>query len=246
MRRASELTPLNEQAYQYIKRKIVSLELAPGSVIDEGSFREELGIGRTPIREALIRLSSERLVEIVPRQGTFVADVSLLDLQRIFEVRYLLEGFAARLAATRTSNEIVSRMEETLAAFYAGDANELDHETLVEIDEGFHRLIYEATNNPLLEDFLITLYAQSARLWYVMQLVYTEEMRGAPSHNLSILEAIRAGDGDLAEELMHEHIRDFQEKIGASIASCPSAATSRTSHAARVKLGVGQENSPCE
>lgn len=236
MGKDADFAPLNEQAYHYIKQQIVSLRLAPGSVIDEGTLREELDMGRTPIREALIRLASERLVDIVPRQGTFVADVSMLDLQRIFELRYLLEGFAARLASARVSQATVEQMEETLGLLDTVDGTDLDNATLVEIDERFHRLIYEATNNPLLEDFLVTLYAQSARLWYVMQLVYTEEMRGAPSHNRSILEAIKVGDGDAAEERMHEHIREFQEKIGTSIASSPSTANRGTSHAAGIKL----------
>ena len=83
---------LSQTAYQAIKYKIISLELPPGSVVDEFSLRTELGLGRTPIREALQRLSMEKLVTIVPRRGTFVTQIGLTDLQRLSEARLILEG----------------------------------------------------------------------------------------------------------------------------------------------------------
>ena len=92
---------LSQKAYELIRRRIVDLELLPGAILDEGRLQSELGVGRTPIREALLRLSMERLVTIVPRRGIFVAEIGITDLQQIFEVRILLEAQAARLAARR-------------------------------------------------------------------------------------------------------------------------------------------------
>ncbi len=96
---------LADQAYIALRGLIVSLELAPGAVIDERALIERLGIGRTPIREALRRLAHEQLVEVFPRRGMFVTNVDVRDLARISEVREALEPEAARLAAERATEE---------------------------------------------------------------------------------------------------------------------------------------------
>src|SRR3989442_12714654 len=106
-RRAHGLTTENvrsqsEEAYMRIRDRIVCLDMPPGSVVEEGRLRDELEIGRTPIREALQRLAWENLVRSVPHRGTFVTDVNITDLARITEVRVVLEGHAARLAAERS------------------------------------------------------------------------------------------------------------------------------------------------
>src|SRR5258706_2695117 len=89
----------SEEAYLKIRDRIVSLDLAPGSVVNEGRLQSELAIGRTPIREALQRLAHEKLVHNVPHRGTFVTDVQITDLARITHVRVGLPGHPARLAA---------------------------------------------------------------------------------------------------------------------------------------------------
>src|SRR4030088_1597012 len=93
----------SEVAYLRIRDRIVSLDMPPGSVVQEARLREELEIGRTPIREALQRLAHENLVRSVPHRGTFVTDINITDLHRLTEVRTELEGFAARLAAERAT-----------------------------------------------------------------------------------------------------------------------------------------------
>src|SRR5260370_11663354 len=93
----------SEEAYLRIRDRIVSLDMPPGSVVNEGRLRGELKIGRTPIREALQRLARENLVRSLPHRGTFVTDVNITDLARITEVRVVLESHAARLAAERLS-----------------------------------------------------------------------------------------------------------------------------------------------
>src|SRR5260370_41791960 len=93
----------SEEAYVRILERIVCLEMAPGSVVNEARLREEIKIGRTPIREALQRLARENLVRSVPHRGTFVTDVNITDLARITEVRVVIEPHAARLPAERLS-----------------------------------------------------------------------------------------------------------------------------------------------
>src|ERR1051326_1631489 len=97
-----EVRSQSEEAYHRILERIVSLEMPPGSVVNEARLREELKIGRTPIREALQRLGRENLVRSVPHRGTFVTDVNITDLARITEVRVVLEAPAASLGGART------------------------------------------------------------------------------------------------------------------------------------------------
>jgi DNA-binding GntR family transcriptional regulator len=201
---------LSQQAYHSIKHKIVSLELAPGAVIDENALREELGLGRTPIREALKRLALEKLVIIVPRRGMFVTDIGITDLRRLFEVRVMLEGLAARLAAERGRPFHWQRMEAALNRLPV--PTEADNESLIAIDEACHHIMYEAADNEFLEDALTTMYALSLRLWY-FSLSKLGKMHSTILEHRDILEALRAGDPDLAAELVEEHVRTFQDEI---------------------------------
>lgn len=204
---------LRQQAYEQIKQKIVSLKLAPGSVIDEAALQAELNLGRTPIREALQRLALEKLVVIIPRRGMFVADIGVMDLQRLFEVRLILEGVAARLAAQRGTPEHWQRMEAALANLPAENES-ANNQTIIAIDQTCHEIIYEAVDNEFLKDSLVTMYALSLRLWY-FALSKIGNMRSAILEHVTILEALKAGDAERAATLLEQHIRQFQEEIQA-------------------------------
>src|SRR4051812_44007774 len=110
-RRRVEADSLNGIAYQAIKEKIIALELPPAALVDEAQLAAELGIGLTPVRQALRRLALENLVVILPRRGTLVADLNFSDLQKIFEIRSELEALAADLAAQRASRDQLIEME---------------------------------------------------------------------------------------------------------------------------------------
>ena len=114
------MTSLADKAYHEIRGLIVSLELAPGAVIDERELIERLEIGRTPVREALRRLAHERLVEVYPRRGMFVTGVDVRELARLSEVRELLEPEAARLAAERATDADRGRLSLLLEELDAG------------------------------------------------------------------------------------------------------------------------------
>lgn len=208
---------LRERAYKEIRQKIVTLALQPGAVIDEAALQEELGLGRTPIREALIRLSQEQLVNVVPRRGTFVTNIGIADLQQLSEVRVELEGLAARLAAERGAAHHWQRMEAVLSSVPAKeDGRDTEMDLLMSIDQICHEIIYEAADNRFLEDTLNTLYALSLRLWYFS----LHKMGGVPDavrDHLAIMRALQAGDGEEAGRLMQRHIRAFQERIQASM-----------------------------
>jgi DNA-binding GntR family transcriptional regulator len=199
---------LSQRAYQNIKHKIVTLSLPPGAVIDETALQEELQLGRTPIREALKRLSLEKLVTIVPRRGMFVTDIGITDLKHLYEVRTEMEAMAARLAARRGTAAHWQRMEAALRQVPA----QSDPSALIAIDGACHEIMYEATGNAFLIDTLNTLYALSLRLWYFVLADITDMNDTVMEHQV-ILEALRAGEEERAAALIRRHIVAFQQEI---------------------------------
>jgi DNA-binding GntR family transcriptional regulator len=197
---------LADKAYHEIRVLIVSLELAPGAVIDERDLIERLGIGRTPVREALRRLAQERLVEVYPRRGMFVTGVDVRELARLSEVREVLEPEAARLAAERATD--ADRAE--LAAL----VEELDRGggELMELDERIHRAVYRAAHNDLLEATLEQYYVLALRIWSIA-LDRAQELEEAVEAHRALLEAIQAGDGERAADTMRAHVQDFEQAM---------------------------------
>jgi DNA-binding GntR family transcriptional regulator len=200
----------SEEAYLRIRERIVSLDMPPGSVVNESRLREELKIGRTPIREALQRLARENLVRSIPHRGTFVTDVNITDLARITEVRVVLEGHAARLAAERlsaTDRDSFARLLERLE-----ERPNLDQRQLMRLDQQIHREIYRAARNPFLESTLERYFNLSLRLWYLV-LDRQVGLREAVEEHVQLLRAILAGDGPGADDSMRRHVIGFEREI---------------------------------
>jgi DNA-binding GntR family transcriptional regulator len=201
---------LADRAYHAIRDMIVSLELPPGAVIDERGLTERLGIGRTPTREALRRLAQERLVEVYPRRGMFVTSVEIRDLASLAEVRSVLESHVARLAAERATDEDRSAFDTLLDEL--GQRTDLDARELMGLDERIHRQVYRAAHNPFLESTLEEYYVLALRIWY-LALDRTRELEEAVLGHRELLEAIRDGDADRAEETMRRHVLEFEESM---------------------------------
>ena len=197
---------LADKAYQEIRRLIVSLELAPGAVIDERELVERLEIGRTPVREALRRLSHERLVEVYPRRGMFVTGVDVRELARLSEVRELLEPEAARLAAERATDVDRAELGALLVELDAGRSE------LIDLDERIHRAVYRAAHNDLLEATLEQYYVLALRIWSIA-LDRAHELEEAVAEHRALLEAIQAGDGDRAADTMRAHVQNFEQAM---------------------------------
>ena len=200
------MTSLADKAYHEIRGLIVSLELAPGGVIDERELIERLEIGRTPVREALRRLAQERLVEVYPRRGMFVTGVDVRELARISEVREMLEPEAARLAAERATDADREAMRALLAELDAGGSE------LMALDERIHRAVYRAAHNDLLEATLEQYYVLALRIWSIA-LDRAHELEEAVEAHRALLEAIQAGDGDRAADTMRAHVQDFEQAM---------------------------------
>jgi DNA-binding GntR family transcriptional regulator len=200
----------SEEAYLRILDMIVSLDLAPGSVVHEARLREDLAIGRTPIREALQRLAHEKLVRSVPHRGTFVTDVNITDLARITEVRVVLEAHAAKLAAERATSADREAIGELLATLEAGGAP--DQRGLMRLDQQIHRRVYRAARNSYLESTLERYFNLSLRLWFLV-LDREVRLREAVDEHVELLRAVLAGDGTRAEAIMRRHVSGFEREI---------------------------------
>jgi DNA-binding GntR family transcriptional regulator len=200
----------SEQAYLRILERIVSLDLPPGSVVHEGQLREDLAIGRTPIREALQRLAHENLVRSIPHRGTFVTDVNITDLARITEVRVVLEPHAARLAAERATAADREAIGELLAVLEAGGGT--DQRGLMGLDQAIHRRVYRAARNSFLESTLERYFNLSLRLWFLV-LDREVRLREAVEEHIELLRAVLAGDGAKAETIMRRHVENFEREI---------------------------------
>ena len=202
--------PLADRAYYAIRELIVSLELRPGSVVNERELMERLELGRTPIREAVRRLAQEQLVEVFPRRGTFVTTVEIRDLASICDVRSALEAHAARIAAERANDADREELANLIAELDAGAG--YDDRALMAFDERIHRAVYRATHNQFLVATLEEYYLLALRIWF-LALEQPRELEQAVLEHRALLEAIVAGDGAEAERIMRAHVDNFETAI---------------------------------
>ncbi len=190
---------------------IVRLELAPGEVINEQSLMDDLGIGRTPIREALQRLRRDELVTIIPRRGAFVTSLDIDDLPVLFNSRAVIEPHLAELAALKGTESDWTELESILTET-ENPSVEGDTEAMLEADNRCHEIVWEAAGNRFLTATAEMLYAQSNRLWH-LYLAEIEDMAPALDEHRQILAALRAGDSAAAARLTEDHVRTFEQEI---------------------------------
>ncbi len=202
---------LADRAYLSIRGLIVSLELAPGALIDERQLVETLGIGRTPVREALRRLAQEQLVAVFPRRGMFVTGVDVRDLARISEVRSTLEPEAARLAAERATDEERNELAD-LSDRINGGAD------LMGLDERIHRAVYAAAHNHLLEKTLGEYYVLALRIWMIA-LDRAQDLEDAVEAHRDLVHEIVVGNGDGAADVMRAHVENFEQAMRKALVS---------------------------
>jgi DNA-binding GntR family transcriptional regulator len=204
---------LSERAYHEIRQMIVRLDLAPGAVIREDDLQASLGLGRTPIREALQRLVRDQFVTVIPRRGMYVSGIDVSELALLYETRAMLEPFAARLACARAKPEHWDRMAEVLDRARRPGTEAFE---LIELDRSCHELMWEAADNRFLTDTLDMLYAQSDRLWH-MYLADVDDMGEAVTQHVEILDALRDNNSEYAATLVEGHIRSFDEQIRTAV-----------------------------
>jgi DNA-binding GntR family transcriptional regulator len=200
-----------ERAYFELRDRIITLRLAPGSALREEELMRDLDIGRTPLREAVKRLSLEGLVEVQPRRGTFVSSVDAADIVNITEVRAELEGFAASLAARRMDGDARAAAAELLREVDQLDRPD-DQEWLMRFDERIHRFTWEATGNPHLVATLERYFSHSLRIWYLV-LDRVPGLGHSVHDQVHLIQALLDRDGARARRVMNEHVLEFQREI---------------------------------
>lgn len=207
----SPVASLAEHAYQYLRDKLVMLEIRPGDPINDGQIAAELGIGRTPVREALKRLEGDHLIVSYPRRGTFATIVDITELAEVSEIRELLEPLAARRAAKMAAPALREELRRVAASLAAVDPA-ADQRSLMRHDIMVHRLIYRAAANPHLEDILIRYDNLATRIWCLL-LDKMTSVAGHITEHVDLLSAIADGDAERASQLAMEHVTGFEKSI---------------------------------
>ena len=151
--------PLRELVCENIRQAIVDGTFSPGERLMEIQLADEMGVSRTPVREAIRKLELEGLVVMIPRRGTYVADISIKDITEIYEVRTSLDVLAAGLAAERITDEELAQLNRLLMEMSKHVAN-MDMDKLVELDTEFHNVLYTAARNERLSTIIINLREQ--------------------------------------------------------------------------------------
>ncbi|HTN64820.1 MAG TPA: GntR family transcriptional regulator [Burkholderiaceae bacterium] len=198
---------LTEEAYRLLKWKILSMELAPGTFINEQGLVEATGFGRAPIHQALHQLQSDGLVEIRPRKGAQVKVWSPADFQHLMEARIPLECAMVRLAASRAEPSDILDLQEKLDQ---GPAllQALDRESLMRLDHLFHQSLAAFARSPVLAELVEKLHHRSTLLWYV-PISGRKEYEVVLRQHQDILDAVAAHDCDAAAAAMFTHISDL-------------------------------------
>ena len=203
--------PLRELVFESLREAIISGQLSPGERMMEIQLAEEMGVSRTPVREAIRKLELEGLVVMIPRKGAYVSGLSLKDVADVFEIRGALEGLAAELAADRITDEELENLERYLVKI-SEDIEHGDLSRVVETDTDFHTLLYQASRNNRLSQIINNLREQIQR-FRTTSLSLPGRMKTALEEHRKIVEAISSRDGELARKLAQEHIENAENSL---------------------------------
>lgn len=203
--------PLRDLVFEAMREAILSGRLKPGERLMEVQLAEEMGVSRTPVREAIRKLELEGLVVIVPRKGAYVSGFTLKDAAEVFEIRSSLEGLAAALAAERITDDEIALLDEVLkeisAAVAKGDINEL-----VKKDGEFHQILFSASRNDRLTQMINNLKEQIDR-FRVQSFTNPTRLQSVLTEHKKILDAIKRGNAEDAEKLAKEHIYKVEYNV---------------------------------
>jgi DNA-binding GntR family transcriptional regulator len=203
--------PLGEIVFEHLKKEILNGDLKPGERLMESALANELGVSRTPVREAIRKLEKENFVKMVPRKGAYVTELTNKDIIEVLELRVVLEGFAAQLAAERISSEEVKELQR-LHDHFNRYIEKKDKAGLRSMDAKFHQGIYQATRNNKLVEMIVDLHDQFQRF----RLSYYNEIddyRDIYNSHDRILKAIESGDVKKAKQEAEKHILIIKENF---------------------------------
>ncbi len=203
-REITDLQSLHPQVYQVLRHAVLTGELQPGERMVERKLAKQLGVSRTPVREAIRKLELEGLVKHVPNKGVVVTRMSSKDAWDIYNIRAVLEGLAARLASKSITSEEVERLEVLVQKMeQAVNANELDQLNDLHIE--FNDVIYKSAGSPRLHQMISNLVDYTVVFTKVGYCVPGRSREATDEHK-ELFEAIKRGDGAEAERIGRKHI----------------------------------------
>lgn len=203
--------PIAMQAHAWIRRAILSLELQPNAALSEKELSTRFGISRTPVREALIKLSDEGLVDIFPQRGTYVSPIRVKEVTEAQFIREALETAVARTAAEKANDAFKARLRENLAEQrVAMESGRL--EDFMRLDEAFHRAFSEFASLPRAWHVIQNVKGQLDRVRY-LSLPHPGHVTHLYEQHKAISDAVQAGDPDAAADHMRHHLREVFKSI---------------------------------
>ena len=203
--------PLREIVSDALRQAIRDGLLPPGERLMEIPLAEELGVSRTPIREAIRILEQEGLVVMIPRRGTYVADMSLKDVTEVFELRSILEELAAELAAERITNEEIEALEQHLVEI-GNYMNENNLDKVVQADILFHEILYKASRNDRLVEMIHNLREQTLR-FRTLSMSQTGRLAKTWDEHRQLVEAIASHNATQARKLARLHMEYSEQTL---------------------------------
>ena len=206
--------PLRDVVFETLRDAIIKQVLKPGERLMEIQLADEMGVSRTPVREAIRKLELEGLVVMVPRKGAYVAGVSMKDIHEVYEVRAALEMLAVSLAAERITDEELDALERQVLRESEAEANADEHslDNIIYIDSSFHDIIYQAAHNQRLVQFVNILQEQLQR-FRAASLSRPGRSKTALEEHKQIVEALAERNGELAAKLAKEHIDNAESAM---------------------------------
>ncbi|PKM46305.1 MAG: GntR family transcriptional regulator [Firmicutes bacterium HGW-Firmicutes-8] len=203
--------PLREIVFETLREAIINATLRPGERLMEIQMAEEMGVSRTPVREAIRKLELEGFVVMVPRKGAYVAGISMKDIADVFEIRAAMEALAAGLAAERITEEELEDLERILVTIGECVKNN-DLEKLIEVDTEFHDILFKASRNERLVQIVSNLREQIQR-FRTASLSTPGRMKYALEEHKKIVEAVSERNVELAQSLAREHIENAENSM---------------------------------
>jgi len=202
---------LRQKAYQLLKQKIISGELAPGSLLTESELAVSIGVSKTPVREALSQLEHDKLVSPIPRKGYLVTTITLKDIQEIFEIRLILERAATILAAERITKRELAKVERYLELNFDPRDQESFYQ-YIQANKEFHMEIARASHNGRLIEHLAQVFIDAQRLQY-MDLTIGESSWAWQRDHERIIEALRKRDQKSAAAAVEEALEESRTRL---------------------------------
>jgi DNA-binding GntR family transcriptional regulator len=203
--------PLREVVCETLRDAIRKGKLKPGERLMESQLAEDLGVSRTPVREAIRKLELEGYVIMMPRRGTYVANLSIRDVNEVFEIRTSLDSLASGLAAERITDEELERLQRLLVAI-GGYIEENDMDKIVECDTEFHDLLYQASRNSRLVGIIFNLREQLTR-FRSTSMAFPGRLKATLEEHRRIVEAIAQGDGAEARAAAEYHMEKSEQTL---------------------------------